>query len=223
MDNEIKKFILDNRDLINCNKWEEVYDRLLTSGLSRIVGQFTSIMHKCGIHPEYHMQKLPNVFLSGNDIQTFVIPKNIKTIGNFAFHNCSSLTSITIPNSVTTIGGYAFAGCSSLTSVVIPDSITSIGDYAFYACKNLTSVVIGDSVTIIGEGAFDDCTSLTSITIPSSVTSIDSNAFEDCTGDVDITYQGSKEQWKQIYNRKAFVNTHFTVHCTDGNLVKKER
>ena len=45
-----------------------------------------------------------------------------------------------IPNSVTTIGNYAFYDCSGLTSVVIPNSVTSIGDFAFCYCSGLTSV-----------------------------------------------------------------------------------
>ena len=36
---------------------------------------------------------------------------SVTTIGDYAFKDCSDLTSITIPNSVTSIGDYAFAGC----------------------------------------------------------------------------------------------------------------
>ncbi|MBQ4143045.1 MAG: leucine-rich repeat domain-containing protein, partial [Thermoguttaceae bacterium] len=63
----------------------------------------------------------------------------------------------TIPNSVTSIGEGAFYDCESLTSVTIPDSVTSIGDKAFNLCKSLTSVTIPDSVTSIGEEAFRGC------------------------------------------------------------------
>ena len=58
------------------------------------------------------------------------IPDGVTSIGNYAFHGCSSLTSINIPDSVTDIGDEAFFGCSSLKSVTIPDSVTSIGEYA---------------------------------------------------------------------------------------------
>ena len=114
------------------------------------------------------------------------IPHTIKgvtvtSIGDQAFYNCTSLTSVTIPDSVTSIGDRAFRYCISLTSVTIPDSVTSIGEFAFRYCKSLTSVAIPNSVTSIGERAFSECTSLTSVTIPDSVTSIGVGAFASCT------------------------------------------
>ena len=36
---------------------------------------------------------------------------SVTSVGNSAFEDCISLTSITIPNSVTSIAGYAFNGC----------------------------------------------------------------------------------------------------------------
>ena len=42
--------------------------------------------------------------------------------------------------SVTTIGNRAFEDCTSLTSVVIPAGVTTIGNRAFYDCTSLTSV-----------------------------------------------------------------------------------
>ena len=115
------------------------------------------------------------------------IPDSVTTIGNFAFCHCDSLTSITIPDSVTTIGYSAFEYCYSLTSVNIPDSVTTIGERAFISCTSLTSVNIPDSVTSIGESAFRDCTSLTSVNIPDSVTSIGRSAFYECDSLTSVT------------------------------------
>ena len=36
---------------------------------------------------------------------------SVTSIGSYAFHDCSGLTSVTIPNSVTSIGSYAFREC----------------------------------------------------------------------------------------------------------------
>ena len=66
---------------------------------------------------------------------------SVTSIGERAFYECQSLTSITIPNSVTSIGGHAFVSCDSLTSITIPESITSIGEEAFAYCRNMKSVV----------------------------------------------------------------------------------
>ena len=42
------------------------------------------------------------------------------------------ITKVIIENGVTSIGNYAFYNCTRLTSITIPDSVTSIGDAAFY-------------------------------------------------------------------------------------------
>ena len=108
------------------------------------------------------------------------ITYNVTSIGDYAFSDCTGLTSLTIPNSVTSIGKKAFSTCIALTSVSIGNGVTSIGDLAFYNCRGLTSVTIPNSVTCIGEVAFHDCTSLASVTIGNSVTSIGYAAFWGC-------------------------------------------
>jgi len=54
---------------------------------------------------------------------------------------------------VTRIGNYAFTDCTGLTSVTIPNGVTSIGLFVFYSCTSLTSVTIGNSVGHIGDSA----------------------------------------------------------------------
>ena len=72
---------------------------------------------------------------------SYAIPSSVTSIGNHAFSNCESLTSVTIPNSVTSIGAWAFCDCTALTSVTIPDSVTSIGNGTFYRCTSLLNFI----------------------------------------------------------------------------------
>ena len=116
-----------------------------------------------------------------DNIKKVVIEDGVTSIGEFAFRDCSSLTSIEIPSSVTSIGDYAFGYCSSLASIEIPSSVTNIGNGAFSDCSSLASITIPESVTSIGNFAFCGCIRLTDITIPKSVTSIGINVFGDCT------------------------------------------
>ena len=128
---------------------------------------------------------------------TYSIKIGTKTIADSAFRGWSGWTSITIPSSVTSIGERAFEDCSSLTSVTfgVNSRLTSIGDYAFYGCSGLTSIMIPDSVISIGSSAFEDCSSLTSITIPNSVISIENMAFYGCSGLTSVTFANPNGWW----------------------------
>ncbi|MBR4424673.1 MAG: leucine-rich repeat protein, partial [Oscillospiraceae bacterium] len=120
---------------------------------------------------------------------------------------------VTIPSSVTSIGNAAFRDCSSLTSVTIPDSVTSIGDWAFYGCTSLTSVTIPSSVTSIGDFAFSNCSSLTSMTIPDSVTSIGNWASFSCKSLTDIYFTGTEQEWKAMEIGEGNTELHeATIH-----------
>ena len=61
-------------------------------------------------------------------------------IGEFAFSDCSGLTSITLSDRITKIGDGVFCGCSHLTSMVLPNSVAEVNSMAFVGCDNLTSI-----------------------------------------------------------------------------------
>ena len=91
----------------------------------------------------------------------------------------------TIPGSVTSIGDYAFSDCTGLTSVSMPSGVISIGNAAFAGCTGLTQITIPNSVTFMGEGAFARCTSLASAGIPDNLLHLETDkggGFYGCIG-----------------------------------------
>lgn len=115
----------------------------------------------------------------------------VTRIGQQAFDNYTSLTSVTIPNSVTTIGAGAFADCFNLTRVTIGNSVSSIGLVAFSECHSLTCVTIPDGVTSIKGGTFESCLSLVQVTIGKSVTNFADYVFSNCESLTGVYFKGN--------------------------------
>ena len=116
-------------------------------------------------------------YYDGFPIETLIGPKTLLSIGNDAFRNCKSLTSIILP-AATSIEYGAFSDCTSLTSMSLPVA-TALGDYAFSYCTSLTSVSL-PAATAIGSSAFHDCTSLTSISLPAATSIGGYETFFNC-------------------------------------------
>jgi len=111
---------------------------------------------------------------------------NVVSIGDYAFRDCSSLTSVTIPNSITAIKSYAFYGCSAIANITIPSSVKEIGIGAFEGCAALAQMVLPEGIPVIEDETFYGCSSLRGIVIPSSVTAVGEEAFSRCTSLITI-------------------------------------
>ena len=127
----------------------------------------------------------------------------VTTIGDYAFQNCTSLTSVTIPDSVTTIETFAFSICTSITSVTIGNSLTTIGPFAFVDCASLTQFIVSTTNPNFytdTRGVLFNVTTLiqypignaeTTYTIPSNVTTIGDASFAGCTSLTSFTIPDS--------------------------------
>ena len=160
-----------------------------------------------------------SAFCDCSSLTGVTIPDSVTSIDNYAFYDCDSVSDITIPNSVTSIGKEAFYGCDDLTTLSIGSGLETIGDHAFYNCpaleevyynaptvssnllgsNNAALIVLGSNVTSIDVDAFSGCGELRRIFIPKSVTEIEQGAFADCSKLTTVEYEGSQEDWEQVY------------------------
>lgn len=136
---------------------------------------------------------------------------SVTSIGEKAFYNCKSLSSVTIPKSMTSIGWAAFRDCTSLTSVHLTDLAAwcniSFGygesNPLYYAGhlylnnEEITNLIIPNNITSISSKAFYGCIGLTSITIHKNITTIDSRAFEYCSN-LNAVYIADLTAWCNI-------------------------
>lgn len=84
-------------------------------------------------------------------------------------------TSYLIPNEVKTIGNSAFNGCR-LTSVELGSQVTEIQEYAFTNCNQLSAITLNEGLKIINQSAFQSL-AISDITLPASLTTINGNLF----------------------------------------------
>ena len=79
-----------------------------------------------------NMNNLEKIDMSETDVTE--IPSQM-------FYYRSSLKTVVLPKNLLTIGYYAFYGCYSLTEITLPESLESIGYWAFGYCENLKSII----------------------------------------------------------------------------------
>lgn len=107
----------------------------------------------------------------------YSIKESTKYIPNAAFRNCSNLESIIIPDNVRKIGENAFAECYSLRSITIGKNVTEIGNAAFISCYDLDSVIwnaesYGDRTSPEGSPFYNSSISFNTIIFGNGVTDI---------------------------------------------------
>ena len=150
---------------------------------------------------------------------------NKGVINNYAFNNCSAITTLVIDTCVGNIGQYAFQKCSGLESVTIQNNGT-IGLQAFESSstKNPATYVISN-IGLIGESAFANCTAMKNLTVNSSVTTIGQHAFLNCSALENATIQNngtigasafencSKLQKVRLGNQVSDINQRAFYNC----------
>lgn len=104
----------------------------------------------CGIYfdDSYGINPIYNIPIKGSNPLSYA--------HHLYSNETTEITNLVIPDDVTSISDGAFHSCRGLTSVTIPKSMTSIGYSAFEDCRNLTDVYcLAESVPEVKHNAFD--------------------------------------------------------------------
>lgn len=100
----------------------------------------------------------PHAFWGEAFITEIEIPGSIAEIGNYAFQNCTALSSVTIGDGASGFGTGIFLNCTGIREATVPASAVSL------LPKNLQTLTVTSGT--IGAGALAGCAQLTSLTAP---------------------------------------------------------
>lgn len=157
-----------------------------------------------------------NAFLDCVSITSVVIPDGVLYIGEAAFKSCLELKSVTLPGSVTVIDDDAFHWCWNLSDITIPEGVQTIGVRAFRGC-DMSELVLPDSVVSVGFSAFASCNFLTNVTLSGNMTRIEDDMFLGCSGLTSITIP----EGVQSIGYSAFYDCRALTSVTIAGSVKE--
>ena len=170
-----------------------------------------------------------------DSITTFTFGDSVRHIPAYLCHSMSGLHEVHIPKNVSSIGDYAFrylgvldsisvdpanthydsrGGCNALMETAtnllmlgcyktqIPTNTEGIDACAFRNVRKLNTVNLPPSVTFIGKEAFNGCKDLKYLTLSKRIGAINDYAFQDCDSLYNITLPDSL--W--FIGLRAFAN-----------------
>ncbi len=166
-------------------------------------------------------------FPANYGITEYIIPVDVNSIAENAFHLNRTVKKITVPDTVTSIGESAF-GAFGIKEISLGNGITEIPTYCFRG-TDIKSFVIPDSVTSLGFGVFYYCDELENLVIGSGVETIAPYVVYGTDKLSAVHYNGTQESWDKITinadNEYLMAKElHFVAHkegvdptCTEGH------
>ncbi len=124
-------------------------------------------------------------FADCTKLPSFRLHTDVEYLGEGAFMNCTALTALYTQETLnwTKVRPYTFSGCTKLSAIALPESMEEIGAYAFEGCSALTAVPVVESticrLMVVGEGAFMK-SGVRSADLGERIYEVGKKAFADC-------------------------------------------
>lgn len=202
-EDELKELIPKMENI--ASYWESPADQLGVFGSKQLINF---------VFPEI-LTSIPDNAFSNSSLLAgaLIIPDGVKTIGENAFSECSSISSLYLPEGLETIEYGAFYRCRGLSGTLhLPESLNSIGDLAFSLCSGLGgNLVLPHDLIYLGTEAFADTGFSGDLTIPESLTELQEGVFRDCSGLNGQLYLHDNVKFTSVNNAwGTFQNCSFT-------------
>lgn len=145
-------------------------------------------------------------FMDNDSVETVILPERTKSIGAYAFANCSNLSEITALGDINIIGENAFQGTKWFEEY--PGDYIGIGK-VFIKYKGSEEVaVIPNTYSVVSDGAFEGCKKTFAVKVPASVDTIGETAFFTFSDQIN-------NHFAEIY---AYAGTHALEYAQANGL-----
>ena len=154
-----------------------------------------------------------------NQILSFTIGEDVEYVPANICDGMTNLESIVIPANIKQIGSHAFANCNKLTLVTWNATNSKIGDAIF---QNTASKIkyfnFGENVSVIPDLLCDGMSSIISVTIPKNIKIIGKNVFRYCRNLTSVIWNAENceptmwgEYQNDWYKNKDLENNYYIL------------
>lgn len=90
----------------------------------------------------------------GTDLTEFIAPDSLTNVWPYAFKDCAALSAVELKN-VRSVGDGAFGNCTDLRSIRLSDKMTELSDHIFDGCSSLADIDMPDNPIVVSFSVFN--------------------------------------------------------------------
>ena len=130
-------------------------------------------------------------FYKWAQLKSVTVPGTVTSLPNYAFANCTALSSVKLNKGLESIGVSCFAYCSSLESISIPEGVKALNPQCFMY-SGIKSLTFPTTITTVYGGICSNCPQLESLVVR-GINTIPGGAFGGMPALKSVTIDGVKE------------------------------